>query len=439
MVRFSRPTTRFLHMLGYDQHDIAAGNVHWTELTAPEWHERDAWAIHEIQTSGTVQPYEKEYFHKDGRRVPVLIGATAFDEKRDQGVAFVLDLTERKRAEAEAHDSERRYREVQAELAHASRVSTMGLLTASIAHEVKQPITASVINAQAALRWLDRKTPDLEEARQALAEIVNDGMRAGEVIDRIRALVKRGPQRKDGLEINGAIREVIELTRSETVKNGVSVQMQLAEELPLVAGDRVQLQQVILNLVINAVQAMSETSDGPRQLSISTGKAESGGILVAVQIPAPDWHRRRLSISSRRSTRPSRTVWGWGSLFAARLLKRMADGYGRAPISPVGPSFNSQYQLNRTAPRNRGQSLFLPGSAGGPAEAANIAKNRMSKTGDSPANDKLPPRRGANCSIYVLYGQIRMAAGAFAPKITKRQIFHHVWGAWRLPSLGTMK
>ncbi len=146
----------------------------------------------------------------------------------------MLNLIERKRAEAEARDSERRYREVQTELAHAGRVATMGQLTASIAHEVKQPIAGSVTNVQAALSWLNHSTPNLKEARQALACAVNDGIRAAEVIDRIRELVRKAPPRKDRLEINGAIREVIELTRGEAVKNRVSVQMQLAEGLPLI-------------------------------------------------------------------------------------------------------------------------------------------------------------------------------------------------------------
>jgi PAS domain S-box-containing protein len=277
----------FLRMVGYDREDLVAGRIRWTDLTPPEWRDRDARAVAEVKMTGRVQPFEKEYFRKDGNRVPVLIGVAAFDEQRDQGVAFVVDLTERKRAEAEARESERRYREVQAGLAHANRVATMGQLSASIAHEVKQPIGAVSVNAQAALRWLDRRPPELEKVRQSLADIVKDTHRAGDVIGRISDLIKKAPPRKDRLEISGAIGEVIELTRGEAVKNGVSVQTDLAQGLPLIEGDRVQIQQVILNLIMNAIEAMSGVDEGTRELLISTRKAEPNGVLVGVRDSGP--------------------------------------------------------------------------------------------------------------------------------------------------------
>ena len=167
--------------------------------------------------------------------MPVLIGGASIRESGTEGIAFVLDLTERKQAEESLRENEQRYREVQMELAHANRVATMGQLTGSIAHEVNQPITATVIGAQAALRWLGRQPPALEEVRQSLAQIAKDGTRAGEVVGRIRDLIKKAPPRQDLLEINEPIRDVIELTRSEAVKNCVSMQADLAEGLPLIA------------------------------------------------------------------------------------------------------------------------------------------------------------------------------------------------------------
>jgi signal transduction histidine kinase len=163
----------------------------------------------------------------------------------------------------------------------------MGQLTASIAHEVKQPIAAVVANAAAALRWLDRAPPDLEEIRQSLDSIIKDSNRAGDVIDHIRALVKKAPPRQDQLDINEAILEVIEVTRSERLRNGVALQTELATGLPLIRGDRIQLQQIVLNLAMNAVEAMSDASMGSRDLLISTVGDESGGALVTVKDSGP--------------------------------------------------------------------------------------------------------------------------------------------------------
>src|SRR5882672_12216285 len=171
--------------------------------------------------------------------------------------------------------------------ARSNRVATMGQLTASIAHEVNQPIAGAAINAEAALRWLGARPPDLQEVGQALGRIVKDAHRAGDVIGRIRELIKKAPSRKDRVDINEAIREVIELTRGEAAKNGASVQMAFGKGLPPIKGDRVQLQQVILNLIVNAVQAMGTVEQGPRELFITTALAESEGVLVAVKDSGP--------------------------------------------------------------------------------------------------------------------------------------------------------
>src|SRR5262249_1547223 len=146
----------FLRMLGFDRDDLVSGRVRWTNLIPPEWRERAEQAMQEVRTTGTSQPFEKDYFRKDGSRVPVLIGAASLEENVNPGFAFVLDLTERRRGESEAREIEQRYRETQMELAHANRVATMGQLTASIAHEVNHPIGATIANAEAGLRWLNR-------------------------------------------------------------------------------------------------------------------------------------------------------------------------------------------------------------------------------------------------------------------------------------------
>jgi PAS domain S-box-containing protein len=285
--RISEANEAFLHIVGYSRDDFVSGRVRRRALTPSEWRDADRRAAAELRATGSCKAFEKEYLRKDGTRVPVLVGAATFGGHRDQGVAFVLDLTERKRAEAEARESERRYREMQMEVAHANRVATMGQLTASIAHEVNQPIAAAATNAEAALRWLDARPPDLEEVRQTLGYIVKDANRAGDVIGRIRELIKKAPPRKDCVDINEAIREVIELTRGEAAKNGASVQTALGEGLPLITGDRVQLQQVILNLIVNAVQAMCAVAEGPRELLIATAQAEPNGVLVAVKDSGP--------------------------------------------------------------------------------------------------------------------------------------------------------
>jgi PAS domain S-box-containing protein len=196
------------------------------------------------------------------------------------------DVTALRMAEAEARENEQHYREAQLELAHANRVATMGQLTASITHEVNQPITAAVTYALAARRWLNAEPPNFHEVDDALSLIIKEGNRAGEVVGRIRALIKKAQVRKDAVEINDTILEVIALTRTEAANNSVSVRTQLAEDLPRAQGDRVQLQQVLLNLIINAIEAMRDVGEEERELLIST-RNESDGVSVEVRDSGP--------------------------------------------------------------------------------------------------------------------------------------------------------
>jgi PAS domain S-box-containing protein len=506
----------FLDIVGYAREDLVSGRLRWTELTPAEWRDADDQALAELKGAGTVQPREKQYFRKDGSRVPVLLGATTFGDRQEEGVAFVLDLTERKHAEGALRESEERWRavfennptmyfmldaastivsvnpfgaeqlgytvdelvghpvlnvyheadrdavqrnvagcfeqlgrtmrwefrklrkdgtmlwvretaramliknrpvalmvcedvterkraeylarvvfesspdrisivgrdhrfqrvnpafergmpaeafvgkhvadflgtegfeqtakayyercfageevgyaewfnlslgrrylavtyspllpdskrveavlaisrdltehvlasealrEAQMELARVTRVTMLGELTASIAHEVNQPLGAVVNAAAACLRWLDRGSPDLDEARRAVEWIVKEGNRASEVIRRVRALANKTDVEKVPLDINDVVKEVVALVQRETDSHQVSLRMEIAPALPMVLGDRVQLQQVIINLVMNRIEAMQSVTDRPRELVIRSGQDETHRVLVSV-------------------------------------------------------------------------------------------------------------------------------------------------------------
>lgn len=250
--------------------------------------------------------------------------------------ALFASVSKRKRADEAL-------RQTQADLAHIQRVTTMGELAASISHEVMQPLGAVVTNAQAALRWLGAQPPDLDEVRQALGGAVKDGFRAAEIIGRIRNLIKKEPLRKDALEVNEAIVEVIALTRGEVMKNNVSVQTQLAEGLPLIQGDRVQLQQVILNLIVNAVEAMSGVSDGSRELLIGTGTDASDRVLVAVHDSGPGLNPESFErlFDSFYTTKPG------GMGMGLSICRSIVEAHGgRIWATPnAGPGITVQFTL----------------------------------------------------------------------------------------------
>ena len=343
----------FLHIVGYDREDLASGRLHWTDLTPAEWLDRDVRQfVPELKLNGRLQPFEKEYVRKDGTRVPVLIGIAAFDKECSQGVAFALDLTERKRAEAEMRESGRRYRALEMELAHANRVATMGQLSGSIAHEINQPIAAVIANASAGLRWLGAQQPDLDEVRQALGRVVRDGTRAGEVIGGIRALVKKVPPRREILDINQSIREVIALTQTETQRNAVRLQSRLADDLPLVSADRVQLQQVMINLIINAIEAMAGAGDGPRELTIVSGIDDADDVVVEVQDTGRGLDPEKLDrlFQSFYTTKPDGI--GMGLAISRSIAEAHGGCLSAAPNNPRGAVFRFTLPVEETLPGN---------------------------------------------------------------------------------------
>ena len=394
----------FLRMVQYDREDLASGRVRWTDLTPAEWRDYDERAVADLRATGIFQPFEKEYFRKDGSRVAVLLGGALFVGSGSEGVAFVLDLSDQKRAEialrrseaflaegqrlsqigsfswrvatdevtwseqlyriyefeigvpvtlelirtrvhpedvsllekmkmvdqarAGANDLEWQYRLVmpdhsikylhavaqaardkdgqleyiavvqdvtarrlseealdkaRAQLAHVARVTSLGVLTASIAHELNQPLSGIITNGNTCLRMLAADPPDVDGAQETARRTIRDGNRASEVISRLRALFGRKDTTRESVDLNEATGEVIALSLSELQRNRVMVRTELANDLPPVMGDRVQLQQVILNLFLNASGAMSSVDERPRHLVIRTERDEGDRVRLTVQ------------------------------------------------------------------------------------------------------------------------------------------------------------
>jgi len=269
---------------------------------------------------------------KDGSRFLANVVIDALRDDNGQLIGFAKitrDITERVRVARELEEAhialvqsraEEALRRAQAELA---RVATVGQLTAAIAHEVNQPIAATIIDAQAALHWLTAQTPVLEEVRQALARIVKSGKRAGDVTDRIRQLIKKAPARIDCLDINAAMREVVELTHAEAVKNGVLVQSELTDGLPFVKGNRVELQQVVLNLITNALEAMGRVAGGPRELLISSALTNSD-VLVTLRDTGPGL----LAADLKRIFEPFHTTKSAGVGMGLSICRSIIEAHG---------------------------------------------------------------------------------------------------------------
>jgi PAS domain S-box-containing protein len=283
--RFTAANLALQKMLGYTEEELQG----FTPLDLTLVEDRiatEARLAEAYEGQRRVYRVEKRYLRKDGRVMWADV-STAFVPASESNSAFfavvIVDITERKRAEAELHQKEASLREAQTELAHVSRVTTMGELAASIAHEVNQPLAGTVTNANASLRWLAGDSPNLAEAREAIRRIIRDGTRAADVISRMRALFQKVHTAKERLDINEAIAEVVILTQSEVRRNKATLRVEPAADLPPVMGDRVQLQQVVMNLILNGIEAMSTVEDRERDLVIKTQRGEGDEVRVVVQ------------------------------------------------------------------------------------------------------------------------------------------------------------
>ena len=269
--------------------EVSSGKIYWSEETFRifEWdpsieptldlilqrtHSEDRALIREVIDRVSLERKDFDVEHRllmpDGSvKYLRFVGRLSINESGSlECMGAVADITERELAEL-------KIRQMHAELAHMTRVLTVGEMTASIAHEISQPLAAIVTNGTAGLRWLSGDSPDLEQTSQAIRRMIRDGKRASEVVSRMRALFKKAPAVQEPLEINEVIREVLTLTQNELQRNVVLLRTQLASDLPPVIGDRIQLQQVILNLILNAIQAIGAVTDGPRELELISEKA----------------------------------------------------------------------------------------------------------------------------------------------------------------------
>jgi PAS domain S-box-containing protein len=235
-------------------------------------------------------------------------------------VGTIIDVTERKRAQ----DEHEKLGQLETDLAHMNRLSMMGELSASLAHEMKQPIAAARNNARAAMNFLNMHPPDLREVSEALDCVVGDADRAGNIIDRVRDQIKKAPPREERFDLNEAIKEVIVLARGAITKNAVSDQVRLKEGALFVAGDRVQLQQVLLNLILNAIEAMGSVQEGPRELSISTEQTEDRGALVVVLDSGPGIDKKHLE----RVFEPFYTTKVSGLGMGLSICRSIIDAHG---------------------------------------------------------------------------------------------------------------
>jgi len=322
-------------LLGFDPHD---GRPRY-ETFFQRVHMDDQAKVREaVETAGREKAeFELDYriVHPGGEiRDLHVVGHPVLSPSGDliEFVGTVIEITERKRAEEAL-------RQAQAELAHVSRVTTMGELTASLAHEVNQPIAAAVTNANTCLRWLTRDHPNLEEARAAAMRIVKDGTRAAEIISRIRLVFKKSAPERELVDVNNVIREMIVLLRGEATKHHISFRTELAADLSNLMGDRVQLQQVVMNLIVNSIDAMKDV-DGKREVAIKSQRAENEHIMVSVSdtgMGLPPQQEDQI-FNAFFTTKPHGTGMG------LRICRSIVESHGgrlwAADNNPRGASFS---------------------------------------------------------------------------------------------------
>jgi PAS domain S-box-containing protein len=338
-------------LFGYAAEEAVGQNI--TLIIPPERRDEERTIVEQLTRGERVDHFETVRMRKDGSLLDVSLTISPMKDASGRVVGaskLARDITERRRAEEAL-------RQVQTDLAHASRLTTMGEFTASLAHEVNQPIAAAVTSANSCLRWLAAEVPNLDKARAAAMRIVNDGTRAAEIISRIRMLFKKGTPQRELVDVNEVAREMIVLLEDEASRHSISVRTELAEDLPHVIGDRVQLQQVLMNLIVNGVDAMHDV-DRPRELIIKSQPAENNELLMSVSDTGVGLPRHQVDqiFNAFFTTKTHGT--GMGLRISRSIIESHGGRLWAADNSPRGATFcftlpTKAGQVNDTRSRSR--------------------------------------------------------------------------------------
>jgi PAS domain S-box-containing protein len=319
-------------LFGYTAEEAVGQNI--TLIIPPERRDEERTIVEQLTRGERIDHFETVRMRKDGSLLEVSLTISPMKDASGHVVGaskLARDITERKRAEEAL-------RQAQTDLAHASRLTTMGEFTASLAHEVKQPIAAIVTDANTCVRWITRDEPDLKEAREAAWRIVKDAKRASEIINRVGLLFKKGTPQRELVDVNEVAREMIVLLGDEALRHSISIRTELAEDLPQAIGDRVQLQQVLMNLIVNGIEAMHDV-DGPRELTIKSQSAENNELLLSVSdtgVGLPRQHADEI-FNAFFTTKTRGT--GMGLRISRSIVESHSGRLWAADNSPRGASF----------------------------------------------------------------------------------------------------
>jgi two-component system sensor kinase FixL len=331
------------NIFGYEAHEMIGQPI--SRIIPPELEAEEREILRRIGQGDRIRNYKTVRYAKDGRRVDISLTVSPVLDQSGKVIGaskVARDITAEKRAEAELQ-------QIRDELARVARVTTLGELTAAIAHEVNQPLTGVINSGNACLRWLSQETPNPEAVRKSVERVISEGNRAAKVIKRVRALVEKAPTLRERLSVNDAITEVLPMIDAEIRRNAIALRTDLASDVPLIFGDRVQLQQVMLNLMLNAIDAMSGT-DPPRDLLVTSARGESNEVLVTVRDSGSGLDEKSLDRLFEAFYTTKAQGMGIGLAVSRTIVQAHGGSLWAQPNEPRGAAFAFTLPVNFERP-----------------------------------------------------------------------------------------